>query len=198
NTEPVSQLQPMKQSDLMRKEASYRRLTRCGLLGLSVTVALCAISPAVALASDVGLSGSTISYVAGTGEANAVTVASSGSDITVTDTGVATIADADGPDGCSVIGDQATCPAAGVTLISVETKDGNDTITVDPSVTVPSRLDAGDGNDTITSNNGVADTVLCGNGIDFFTPDALDTYSGCEDDGVDPAPVTIHSGPPAT
>ncbi len=50
-------------------------------------------------------------------------------------------------------------------------------------------LRGGDGEDTLLSADGVADALDCGNGVDKFEPDALDSPIGCETDLRPPPPA---------
>jgi Ca2+-binding RTX toxin-like protein len=94
----------------------------------------------------------TLSYFADAAQTNDVTVTLLGSTYTITDRGVSTIGDADGSGGCSVIGNRATCPASGVSLIRVDTRDRNDNVLV--SAGTDSVLLGGDGADSLTSGGG--------------------------------------------
>jgi Ca2+-binding RTX toxin-like protein len=126
-------------------------MLRFRALCLGVMTAACAsflvASPAQATHLDpegISLGGNRIAFVAGPGETNRVAVSRTNGDYTITDTGVGVgpIPDADGPGGCSVAGQTATCPAAGVTQVFIEVLDGND------------EVDGGPGDDTILGGSG--------------------------------------------
>jgi len=125
-------------------------MLRSRVLGLGFMAAACASflfassAQATHLGDPVGISldGNRIAYVAGLGQTNAVTVNRTNGDYTITDTGVGAIPDGDGPGGCSVAGQTATCPAAGVTQTFIEVLDGND------------EVDGGPGDDTILAGSG--------------------------------------------
>ena len=110
----------------------------------------------------ISLDGNRIAFVAGPGEANVVTVSRTNGDYTITDTGlgVGAIPDGDGPGGCSVAGQTATCPAAGVTQTFIEVLDGNDVVNGGPGDDTilggsgGDNLDGHEGNDTIDSGLG--------------------------------------------
>jgi hypothetical protein len=164
--------------------------------------------------------GTTLSYLAPPGEANNVTVDLVGTNYVLTDAGVATIADADGVDGCVASGNQATCPATTGT-VSVATlrinvsdgddqvvinaptpslvfgRDGNDTLTGGPAA---DNFDGFTGDDTINVRGGGQDTVRCGDGNevqgDTAIVDVDDPNTGCEQ--VDLPPETmLDTGPSA-
>jgi Ca2+-binding RTX toxin-like protein len=94
----------------------------------------------------------TLSYVANTGQTNNVTVTLSGGNYTLKDPGFQNMGDTDGAGGCSVSGSTATCPASGVTLIRVDTRDRDDSALV--SAATDSVLLGGDGADSLTSDGG--------------------------------------------
>ena len=58
----------------------------------------------------ISLAGSEITYVAGLGQTNVVTVVQNPTTYTITDSGISTFPDGDGAGGCTVAGPTATCP----------------------------------------------------------------------------------------
>lgn len=143
-------------------------------------VIMLAIAAAPASAASVGLtdSGATLTYVAGPGEINDLTVTLASGSYTVTDPGVATLTDSGG---CTVAGNQATCPEAGVTTIRIDPGDGDDRVAIG-APTPALVLARGGGLDTITCEPG--DTVAA---------DAGDPVTGCQADL--PPETNISSGP---
>ena len=132
----------------------------------TIVVALTLLAaPATAHGATVALNGTMLEYTAGAVEENAVTFAIAGPDYLVTDTGVSAIADGDGPGGCSVTGNEATCPVAGVAGVHVTLSDLIDTATVQGATA--DRLDGGAGSDTLTAGAG-ADVLLGGDGNDVL------------------------------
>ena len=111
---------------------------------------------APAFASQVSSAGGTIGYTADAGEANDVTVSySQGSgNYTITDAGVLVIGNGFG---CTLSGNQATCPGSGVTSLSITLGDMDDRATIDQtinqSVPVVPVVSGEDGNDTIIDNS---------------------------------------------
>jgi hypothetical protein len=181
---------------------------RFGLLAL-VAVAAGMSAPMSAVAAyprgaDVQ-PGGVLSYVAGPGRENHVTVTTAGSDYTITDTGVSTIAPTS-PTGVCTYGTSpasATCPASSANSLWVNVSDGNDSIALDPSIAIPAKLFGQGGDDQITSRNSTADQISCGGGSsDAVVADALDfVFSDCEavDDGAPPeTTIDPASGPPAS
>jgi hypothetical protein len=161
------------------------------LVSVIAAVSLLA-SAAAAHASQLKLAGTTLSYLDTDPSArNVVTVKLSpdGKTFTVTDSGRSgrnTIPiTTDGT--CSVNRATGTCPAAGVTLVDIQTGEQDDTIS--QTTAIASRLSGGPGNDRITGGPG--DDVLRGEaGADTLTGgggrDAAD-YS----DRTNPVTVTL-------
>ena len=95
-----------------------------------LAAALLLVAPAAAQAAAVSLSGATLSYVAAEGEANDLSVSLA--------EGVYTLTDAAGEPvtagaGClQVLPAQATCPSAGITLLSLDARDRADVIHIGP------------------------------------------------------------------
>jgi RTX calcium-binding nonapeptide repeat (4 copies)/Bacterial Ig-like domain len=137
---------------------------RSTLLGLVLGVALLAAAPSVAGAA-VSVDGGVLKYDARTGDTNDVTISFNGTDYTVSD-----VVPVDVSTGCIATGpNAATCSGAG--SIRVNANDGNDKVTIDPSVAVPTTLFGRAGNDVLiggsgndTLNGGTGDDTLVGNG----------------------------------
>lgn len=133
--------------------------------------ALLVAAPAAASASQLKLAGTTLSYLDTDPSARnvvTVTLSADGKSFTVTDTGRSgrnTIPiTSDGS--CTVSRGTGTCPAAGVTLVDVQTGDQDDTIS--QTAGIAGHLAGGAGNDRITG--GPADDVLRGEaGADTLT-----------------------------
>ena len=88
---------------------------------------LLAVAPTAASAADVSISGATLSFAAADGENNAVTVSLAAGTYTLADAGAPVTPGA----GCSAGGGNAvTCPSAGITALTIDGRDLDDTITV--------------------------------------------------------------------
>ena len=98
--------------------------------------------------------------MAGAGQTNFVTVVQDATTYTITDTGVVRSAIPTRPDACSVAGNTATCPRAGVTLVVIEVLDGNDTVDWRPG---DDYILGGDGGDALDGFEG-DDTIDTGLG----------------------------------
>ena len=120
----------------------------------------------------ISLAGSEITYVAGLGQTNVVTVVRNPTTYTITDSGIATFPDGDGAGGCTVAGQTATCPRAGVTLVVIEVLDGNDTVDGGPE---NDYILGGDGGDALDGFEG-DDTIDTGLGDPLF--EFFDTANG--------------------
>jgi hypothetical protein len=148
------------------------------LFAVSAVLAAGALWAAPTAFAGVGVSGDTVRYTARVGEQNQVSISASGDSITVTDQRVASIPDDDGAGGCAVTGNTAVCPAAGISLVSVNTGDLDDSITVGGPV--KTQLLGREGNDALSGGGG-DDTLNGGVGDDLITGGAgTDTadYSG--------------------
>jgi Ca2+-binding RTX toxin-like protein len=137
----------------------------------AVAVLLVALAlPLSASAATVQKSGVAISYVAGAGETNSVTISLAGDRYTITDQTGVTIVDGGG---CQAGGSSASCPAAGVTRLDVQLGDQNDSAKI--LAATSSSLEGGDGNDTLSGGDGGArlvggpgaDTLTGGAGLDI-------------------------------
>jgi Big-like domain-containing protein len=122
---------------------------RSSLFGLVLGLALLCAAPNAWAGAGVTPSGVLV-YNARAGEQNQVSVSTSGSDYVVSD--VVPI-DADASGGCSISGNNATCPSS-VGLIRIDTKDGDDVIAIDPGIPDPVSLFGGAGVDTVAYSAG--------------------------------------------
>jgi Ca2+-binding RTX toxin-like protein len=122
---------------------------------------LALIAPAGAQAATVSTSGATLSYVAGDGFRNVVTVGVNGANFEIADTGLDTLT----PGGACVAAiNMVTCPTAGITALNIDGRDGDDDITVS-GTSVATTLSGGEGDDRLTTAGGV-DTINGGAGAD--------------------------------
>src|SRR5436190_18328675 len=141
---------------------------RSTLLGLVLGVALLAAAPSVAAAA-LSVSGSgLLNYTARTGDTNDISISFNGTDYVVTD-----VVPIDVSTGCLATGPNgATC--SGVSSIRVNAGDGNDQVTIDPGVTVPTSLFGREGDDVLVGGSGPDilngftgnDTLVGGDGTD--------------------------------
>jgi len=158
----------------------HMRGSRLGVaLGAALLLTLLAATPA--FGAGVQVTGSMLAYQAAPGQANTVSVVLNAEAYTVTDAPGISIPDGDGDGGCTVSGNSATCPAAGIATIQVNVSDLDDTVTID----APTRsvifgqtgndvLMGGAGNDTIDGKEG-DDTLTGGDGTDsLFGKDGND------------------------
>ncbi len=159
-------------------------------LPLFATLALAALSPGVASAGSVELAGSTLTYTAKAGEQNVLGVSPADGSFVVRDLGAAAIADRDGPGGCIVGPQGATCPAAGVTEVEVRLLDGDDRV----RITTPTadRIKGGDGADVLRSE--------IGNDRLYGEAGADQLYGGADNDQLDGGadPDLLSGGPGAS
>jgi Ca2+-binding RTX toxin-like protein len=166
---------------------------------LGTVLALLALWPAVASASTVSKSGSTLTYNAAAGETNSVVVSLANGVYTVDDSGATIGVGA----GCTTVNaHRATCPGSGVTGITINAGDGNDVAWV--TAATPATITGADGNDTLIGGN--ANDVLIGcTGNDSLNggggADVLaDTFFNCAGGGNDTfdggtGPDSIYGGP---
>ena len=131
------------------------RLSRVRVLFGALSLIAVATGVQGAIASQIGDGG----YVAGSGEVNQLTVtANTGTGAyTYTDSGVATISDLDGPGGCVVAGNQATCPTH--PGIFIDLKDGNDFLDLRSGGSAHENVSGGPGNDHMISGPGGSELV---------------------------------------
>jgi Ca2+-binding RTX toxin-like protein len=180
------------------------RSLRSALIALLVLAA----APAAAQAADVSVvSGTTLTFIAADGEANAVSVSLAAGTYTVSDAGANVTAGS----GCSQAAANAvTCPVGSINLVSVDTRDLADTIALGAG-TAAATINGGEGDDTITGS-GLADTINGGadadridgaagndtlngdSGDDTFVGGAgNDTFTGAA--GTDTADYALRSAP---
>jgi uncharacterized repeat protein (TIGR01451 family) len=121
--------------------------------------------PSGAFAGTVSLSGSTISYLASAGETNDVVVSLASGTYTISDTSAVTAGA-----GCAPVDSHhATCPAAGITSLSVSLGDGDDRLVTEAST--PATIDGGTGDDWLNGGTG-NDTINGGDGADHLSTDS--------------------------
>ena len=119
-----------------------------------------------AFAGSGGLANATtLDFAAGPGENNDVTLAVSGTQLLLTDSAVVpTLSPTAAGLGCVLAGNTISCPKAGVTTVTIETGDGADQVTIDPTLGTASSVgaivvDGGSGDDSITNDSTVATTA---------------------------------------
>jgi Ca2+-binding RTX toxin-like protein len=119
-------------------------------------------APAAAQAATVSVTGSTLSVTAADGEQNNVTLSLAAGTYTVTDLGPSPST----PGGaCSVASvTTVTCAATGITALTVDLRDRDDTIAV-TGVASPITLTGGEGDDVLSGGDG-NDTINGGAGVD--------------------------------
>ena len=133
------------------------------MVGLFAVVALALSSPA--FAGSGGLTSSASFDFAGGPENNDVTLAATGTLLELTDTAaVPTLTSTAAGLGCMVSGHTISCPAAGVSDVTIEGGSGDDRLTIDPTVGSSSsvsfiELQGNAGNDMLTNNSSVSATV---------------------------------------
>src|SRR5262249_37928633 len=132
--------------------AAMRRIAALAVLGLGFATA------PPALAANVGVVDGTLSYAAGPGERNTVSLTLERQSLVVRDP-------APGP-GRTAIAGGASCPAATVTRLGVDLGDQDDRLTI--AAALPALVLGGDGDDTIAGGDG-ADQVLGGLGADSLS-----------------------------
>lgn len=150
--------------------------SRAPLIG-GITLALLAAAPAAATAATASLDGSTLSVVAGQGEANQLNISISGTELVVTESGDGVALTAAGP-GCTGAGNVVRCPTAAVDSIDVAAGDLDDTVFLTSGVVLPATLAGGAGNDLLIGGSG--DDTIDGGASDDFLGGQLgdDSFSG--------------------
>jgi Ca2+-binding RTX toxin-like protein len=138
--------------------------------------------PAGAEAADVSVSGATLLFAAAPNEANVLAVSLAAGTYTLTDTGAAVTAGA----GCTQVAPgQVTCPSAGLTALSIDVRDLDDSVAIGAG-TVAATLTGGAGDDVLTGG-GAVDTLNGGPDSDRLdggaANDVLDGGTG--DDALD-------------
>jgi hypothetical protein len=121
-------------------------------------------APATAQASTAGVHGTTLTFTAGAGERNVVSVSFAGSRVRVTDSGAQPVAGA----GCTLDRRTVSCPRAGLTDFVADLADQRDRLTLGRSVTLRSRVRGGSGNDSFVSGSG-PDELDGGSGFDVVS-----------------------------
>ena len=136
---------------------------RCVVVGLFAVGALALSAPA--FAGSGGLTSVASFDFAGGPENDNVTVAATGALLELTDTAaVPTLTSTAALLGCMVSGHTISCPAAGVSDVTLEGGGGDDRLTIDPTVGTSSsvssiELQGNAGNDVLTNNSSVSTTV---------------------------------------
>jgi hypothetical protein len=161
--------------------ARMARLLRVSLLA---TVTLVAFGSASASAATIGKSGSAITYSAAAGEVNNLVVSLASGTYTYDDSGANITASG----GCTrVNATRATCPASGVTSLSIDTGNMNDLAW--NTAATNSTITGGDGNDRLIGAAGADVLIACagddsetgGGGADVL----LDGFFNCAGGGND-------------
>ena len=133
---------------------------------LSIAIALTALAPATAHAASVDLAGGSLRYLANPGETNTVAIASASGTFTITDASALSLSA--GP-GCTALLNptRVTCPTSGVSAVTLDTGDGNDTVNL-AGLTLPATIIDGPGDDTVTGGSG-NDTFVGSSGNDTLS-----------------------------
>jgi Ca2+-binding RTX toxin-like protein len=134
------------------------RLCRSALLAALLLVA----APSAARAGDVSTAGATLSFVALEGEANDLSVTLAGGTYTLTDAGGEPVTA--GANCTQVAPSQATCPAAGITALTIDARDRSDSVLVG-SGTAAATVTGGAGDDVLVGGDG-SDTLNGGTDAD--------------------------------
>ena len=151
-----------------------------GLAACFAALLACALIPVAAEAASVSESPTTLTYTAGAGETNNLSIVPANGAYVVSDTGAASLVDGDGAGGCTVTGNTASCPIAKLTEIDVALGDRNDVASVRTPIT--EHIAGGLGDDRLTG--GAAADVLNGD-------EGVDTLDG------GPRADTLNGGPGA-
>ncbi|MEA2231952.1 MAG: hypothetical protein QOD83_1768 [Solirubrobacteraceae bacterium] len=145
-----------------RRFALALTMTTCALMAAGATPAGAA---SVAVTASPFFGSTTFTDTAN--EVNTVTLSQDGTgQLIFTDTTTPPV-DGDGPGGCTVSGNVATCPAPAPDSFDVTVSAGanDDTITMSDTVSTPARASGGDGNDTL-NGSARADVLFGDNGND--------------------------------
>jgi hypothetical protein len=137
-------------------------------------------APASAHAATASVTTGTLSFVASDGKENAISVTVAAPNFVITDTGESVTAGA----GCSQAAPASvTCATAGITALNIDSRDGNDAISVG-GTSVPTTLSGGEGDDQLTGSDG-NDTLNGGAGADRLEGGlGTDTFNGDSGDDV--------------
>jgi hypothetical protein len=162
-------------------------------LGLIVAAAsMVGAAPAAAGTLTVDYAGGSLSYKAGAGETNEVSLTPLGPGVAmVQDHGVAQVPLAElGGAACSLMEAwKYKCPTAGIATADVDLADGSDVFDGSTSALAESveggpggkTISTGGGNDKIFARNGDADQISCGAGADTVVADPQDAVAAdCE------------------
>ena len=168
---------------------------RIPLPGLGLIVAAASMigaAPAAAGALTVDYAGGSLSYTAGAGETNRVSLTPIGGGMTVIqDRGVDQVPLAElGSAACTLMEAwKYKCPTAGIAAVHVDLADGSDLLDGSTSGLAESvdagpggkTISTGGGNDQIVARNGAADQISCGAGADTVAADPQDALAAdCE------------------
>jgi Ca2+-binding RTX toxin-like protein len=133
-----------------------RRYGKALLLGIAVVC----VSAASAQAATVSVSSGTLSYTAAAGVANATTVFTDGTYVSVLDPATTLAAGA----GCTTVS-ATEVKCLGVTAIAIDAGNQNDTVSFSSAITQPATISGGDGDDNIYGGSGT-DQISGGEGND--------------------------------
>ena len=154
-----------------------------------VALALGLLAPNAALGAKLEVvGGNQFHYVAGPGELNSNYVSTFDQKVMIQEgenygvVAVETVSPCSAEPQVAVMTPRYSCPAAGITQVSIEMGDQNDRLTFGAmgSFLLPVTVDAGDGNDDIYSRQGLQDKIDCGPGTDQVRADLNDLLANCE------------------
>lgn len=149
-----------------RDSQIFRKMKTAAVATFVVAIALSAV-PGLASASKLSVAGGTLKYSGQGREENNVSVSLLAGTYTVTDNGSNVLLRVGR--GCVMVsGDTATCTDTGIDALSVVTGAREDTISVDASVSVPSKLTGGSDENVITGGSG-DDRITGGSSEDVLT-----------------------------
>jgi len=125
-----------------------------GCLAAIALAAIALVAPAAADASTATINGSTLFVKGAPGEKNTIQIGYA----STLGGALLVVSDIPGPNagaGCADFAQTATCSANGITLIQIESRDGNDTILIDDQIPrIPTRIYGGSGSDEIRGSRG--------------------------------------------
>ena len=149
-----------------------RHRRRSGIAGRSAGVAgLCvlALFPAAAFAATANTRIKRVFYDGGPAEVNRLTISLSGGNYKLSDPGATITAQP----ACTRVGATVICPAADIIGVTVDVRDGTDSVR--NATSTPSILSGGDGNDSLEGGSG--NDILRGNkGVDTHAGGAGDDF----------------------